>query len=135
MPAKQVLPKDRNLISYCGLDCSQCVIHTTDISGKAKALRRELRSAKAKKFWGDIPFLGEYGPFKKSLDGLAMLRCVKLCRGGGSNPWCKIRKCCQRKKIWSCAECEEMLTCTKLEPITKGYKGKNLKILKVLRKK
>lgn len=133
MAKKQILPKDKKVIAYCGLDCSQCVIYKTDISGKAKALRRELRAAKAKNFWRDVPFLGEYAPFKKSLDGLAMFRCVKMCRGGGGNPWCKIRKCCQKKGYWSCAECSIMLTCAKLGHITKGYKGKNMKILKALK--
>lgn len=128
--AKSMLPEDKNMIAYCGLDCSQCAIYKTDISGKAKALRRELHAAKLKKLWHGMYFLGDYESFKKTLDGLAILRCVKACRGGGGNPWCNIRKCCQKKSLWSCGECNLIKTCKKLAAITKNYNGKNLKNLK-----
>ncbi len=125
-------PADKNLIAFCGIDCSQCFSYKMTVSEAAKALRRELRAAKLKNFWQDIPFLGKYEPFKKSLDGLAALRCPKGCRGGGGNPWCKIRKCCQKRGLMSCAGCEPMKTCDKLAIISKGYKNENLKNLKEL---
>jgi len=84
------------------------------VSEAAKSLRRELRAAKLKDAWKDIPFLGEYEPFKKALDGLAMLRCTNACRGGGGNPWCKIRKCCQKKGFVGCWGCTDFETCNKL---------------------
>jgi len=79
------------------------------VSEAAKSLQRELRSAELKNFWGEIPFLSKYEPFKKSLDGLAMSRCPKGCRGG--SPWCKTKKCCQKKNFWSCEECKLMESC------------------------
>lgn len=124
---------DRNLIAYCGIDCSQCFSYKLTVAEAAKTLRGELRTARLKNFWHEIPFLGKYEPFKKSLDGLAMLRCPRGCRGGGGNPWCKIRKCCLRKKFWSCVECEIMESCEKLAVISKGYKNKNIKNLKSLK--
>lgn len=130
MTQKTSLPENKNLIGFCGIDCSQCFSYRMTVSEAAKTLRRELRSAKLKDFWVEIPFLGEYEPFKKSLDGLAMLRCLKGCRGGGGNPWCKIRKCCQKRGFWSCGECELIESCEKLAVISKGYKNANLKILK-----
>lgn len=130
--SKKTMPKDKNLIAYCGIDCSQCFSYKMTVSEAAKLLRRELRSAKLKNFWQDIPFLGKYEPFKKSLDGLAMLRCPKGCRGGGGNPWCKVKRCSQKKGFWSCGECAVMATCPKLAYISKGYKNANLKILSSL---
>jgi hypothetical protein len=87
------------------------------VSEAAKALRRELRAAKLKNFWHEIPMLGEYVPFKQSLDGLAMLRCPKACRGGGGNPWCKIRKCSQKKELVGCWECADFASCNKLPEV------------------
>ncbi len=109
-----------DLIGYCGLKCAQCFGYRMTVSEAAKALRRELRAAKLKAAWPEIPFLGEYEPFKKSLDGLAMLRCPKACRGGGGNPWCKIRKCCQKKSITGCWDCAETDTCKQEEHYVKN---------------
>ncbi|MBM3332580.1 DUF3795 domain-containing protein, partial [candidate division WOR-3 bacterium] len=53
---------------------------------------------------------------KKALDGLAMLRCTKMCRGGGGNPWCKIRRCATKRAFAGCWECEESDACKKLLP-------------------
>ena len=103
------------LLGYCGLNCAECFSYKMTVSEAAKSLRRELRAAKLKDAWKDIPFLGEYEAFKKSLDGLAMLRCTKACREGGGNPWCKIRKCCQKKEIVGCWECAEFEACNKLQ--------------------
>lgn len=102
------------VLGYCGLNCTECFSYKMTVSEAAKALRRELRTAKLKQAWTDIPFLGEYESFKKSLDGLAMMRCTKTCRGGGGNPWCKIRKCCQKKELDGCWQCTDFETCNKL---------------------
>lgn len=110
----QMNEPDISLLGYCGLNCAECFGYKMTISEAAKALRRELRAAKLKDAWKEIPFLGEYEPFKKSLDGLAMLRCTKACRGGGGNPWCKIRKCCQKMGLDGCWACPDFETCNKL---------------------
>ena len=89
-------------------------MHKLTVSEAAKALRRELRAVKLKELWSEIPFMGEYAPFKKSLDGLASLRCTKTCRGGGGNPWCKIRKCARKEALIGCWECPDFETCGKL---------------------
>lgn len=103
------------MIGYCGLNCAECFSYKLTVSEAAKGLRREMRAAKMKDIWQRIPFLGEYDTFKKTLDGLAMLRCPKACRGGGGNPWCKVRKCCQKLEVSCCWECEELETCGKLD--------------------
>ncbi len=119
---------DASLVAYCGLDCTECFVYKMTVSEAAKALRREMRAARLKEAWKDIPFLGEYEPFKKSLDGLAALRCTKVCRDGGGNPWCKIRKCCQKKGFVGCWECDDFETCSKL---VERYL-KNIRIIKRL---
>jgi len=101
-------------VAYCGLDCKKCFAYLQTVSEAAKGLRRILHKLKLKQMWKEIPFLGEYEPFKKSLDGLAMLRCTRACRGGGGNPWCKIRICCRKRELAGCWDCGEFLTCRKL---------------------
>ena len=100
----------KGLIAYCGLDCAECFSYKMTVSDAAKSLRRELRVARLKEGWNEIPFLGEYWAFKKSLDGLAMLRCPRPCREGGGNPWCKIRKCAVKKGVAGCWECDNLST-------------------------
>ncbi|MBM3332581.1 DUF3795 domain-containing protein, partial [candidate division WOR-3 bacterium] len=131
-------------LGYCGARCPTCFAYRKNVSEAAKALRRELRAEKLKESWKEFPFLADYASFKKSLDGLAMLRCTKMCRGGGGNPWCKIRRCAQArmqvrsqsanckvqnggqtghqqrtravKGLAGCWECEESDACKKLLP-------------------
>ena len=103
-----------HMVAYCGLNCAECFSYKKTVSEAAKSLRRELHDVKLKEFWTDVPFLGDYESFKKSLDGLAKLRCTKACRDGGGNPWCKIRACGQRKKIAGCWECDDVESCNKL---------------------
>lgn len=131
-------------LGYCGARCLMCFAYKKTVSEAAKALRRELRAEKLKDSWKEFPFLADYASFKKSLDGLAMLRCTKMCRGGGGNPWCKIRRCAQtrtqvrsqsanckvqnggrtgqqgrtraKKELAGCWECDEATECKKLLP-------------------
>lgn len=53
---------------------------------------------------------------------------------GGGNPFCSIRKCCQKKGIRSCAECEDF-PCKKklLNWISERYRKWNLKNLEVIK--
>ena len=103
-------------LGYCGARCLMCFAYKRTVSEAAKALRRELRTEKLKDSWKEFPFLADYASFKKSLDGLAALRCTKMCRGGGGNPWCKIRRCAQKRKLAGCWECEDADACSKLLP-------------------
>jgi len=101
------------LVGYCGLNCAECFNYNKTVSEASKNLRRELRAARLKDSWGDVPWLGEYESFKKTLDGLAKLRCNDTCKGGSGNPWCAIRKCCQKKGIEGCWECPDTESCSK----------------------
>ena len=103
-------------LGYCGARCLTCFAYKRNVSEAAKALRRELRAEKLKESWKEFPFLADYASFKKSLDGLAALRCTKMCRGGGGNPWCKIRQCARKLEFAGCWECDEADACKKLLP-------------------
>lgn len=48
------------------------------------------------------------------LGAMVKLRCRKICKDGGA-AFCEIRKCCQKKGIEGCWECEEFETCEKLD--------------------
>jgi len=125
-----MIDQAQDLIAYCSLNCAKCFGYKMTVSEVAKNLRRELRAAKLKGAWKEIPFLGEYEPFEKSLDGLAALRCPEACRGGGGPPWCKIRKCCQKKGFDGCWECTEFETCNKLKDEYKDAFIKRIKRIK-----
>ena len=107
---------DLAMTGYCGLDCVECFWYKKTVSEAAKSLRRAMRATKLKEAWKDIrfPVLGEYESFKKSLDGLTMIRCTKACREGGGDPWCKIRRCAQKKAFDGCWQCPDIETCSKL---------------------
>lgn len=121
--------KPHSLMAYCGLDCSTCFGYTKTISEAAKGLRRTMRAEKMKQVWPTIPFLGDYDSFKKSLDALAGLRC-RGCLEGGGNPFCKIRKCCLERGYRSCAQCDEVESCEKLNTLEPGHKDEHLKNLR-----
>jgi len=130
---KMVETKPDTLMAYCGLDCSTCFGYTKTISESAKGLRRTMRTEKIKQVWPTIPFLGDYDSFKKSLDALAGLRCGG-CRQGGGNPFCKIRKCAQKRGYETCAECAEFESCEKLPFLEPGHKDEHLRNLRRLKK-
>lgn len=121
----------RNLIGCCGIYCGACFAYRSEIPKLAKRLANALNQ---EKFWKiAVPFdwVGSYKDFRKWLGFLARIRCSG-CQAGGGNPFCEIRRCCQKRGYVSCAECEEM-PCQKLEWMIKRYKGwilKNLQRIK-----
>jgi hypothetical protein len=122
-----------NLTAYCGLDCSQCFGYGRTVSEAAKNLRRTMRAEKMKQAWPLLPFLGDCEPFKKTLGGLASLGCSG-CREGGGPPWCKIRKCAQRRDYDTCAQCDDLESCDRLVSLEPGHKSEHLEDLRKLKK-
>ena len=133
--------KDEELIAYCGLCCLDCHGYQQKIPDMARDLRKELRSAKYKKFadfMGESNFgkdFREYDECYKVLGAMVKFRCHKGCRSGGGNPFCKIRKCCQRKGLDGCWECDDMGDCTKLEDLEPVHDDGHLKNLRRIGKK
>ena len=118
---------NKNLLGCCGIYCGACFAYRGTIRQKAVELREILNEEKFRKIVTALGWMGDYSEFSKFLSHLKSLKC-EGCGAGGGNPWCSIRKCCQKKGFTSCAECNE-LPCEKLEWITKRYSKWNLKNL------
>ena len=131
--------KSANLIAYCGLYCGECHGYTGKIPDLARDLRKELRAYRYDKFADFIAEKGfgevfkDYEKCYEVLGAMVKFRCKKGCKNGGGPPFCKIRKCCQKKEIDGCWECEEFMICEKLkflEPVHGNAHLKNIKTIK-----
>jgi len=120
-----------NLIGCCGIYCGACFAYRREISRKAKELKDLLEREKFRRIAKPFDWIGSYRDFSRWLSWLVRLTCDG-CQTGGGNPFCSIRKCCQKKGYTSCADCPEM-PCKKLEWITRRYKKWSLKNLKRIR--
>lgn len=98
-----------NLTSYCGIYCPKC--YKMRVSQAAAVLKDELERAKDR--CGAKNFLTP--AFQKSLADLIALHCPKVCKQGGGNPDCVIRKCCIEKKYDGCWKCGKFEKCGKLK--------------------
>ena len=126
---------NQDLIAYCGLCCEDCFGYQGRIADMARDLRKELRKAKFARVAEGIPF-PEFKHYKECyevLGALVRLRCKKACRGGG-NPFCRIRKCCQKKGIQGCWQCAEFESCPELDFLKINHADAHLKNLRLLKK-
>jgi len=71
----------------------------------------------------------------KVLGAMVKLRCKRGCRNGGGNPYCAIRKCCERKKYEGCWECDEYESCSKLDFLKINHGDAHIKNLRKINKK
>ncbi len=128
--------KDKNLIAYCGLFCNDCFGFNGKVADLARDLRKELRESKFDKLVDGIPFkeFKHYRECYECLGAMVRLRCKSACRGGGGNPFCKVRKCCQKKKIEGCWECDEFETCGKLDSLKQGHGDAHIRNLRKIKK-
>ncbi|MBN2015999.1 DUF3795 domain-containing protein [Candidatus Dojkabacteria bacterium] len=133
--------KDEKIIAYCGLCCLDCHGYQQKIPDLARDLRKELRQSKYKKF---AAFLSQnsFGKAFKNYDkcyevlgSMVRFRCHKGCKNGGGPPFCKIRKCCQKKGIEGCWECEVCEKCEKLDYLKPVHDEGHIKNLRRLKKK
>jgi len=131
----------KKLVAYCGLYCGDCHGYQQKIPDLARDLRKELRQMKYKKFaqflatnkFGKV--FKDYDKCYQVLGAMLRFRCNKGCRDGGGNPFCKIRKCCQKKKLKGCWQCEEFENCKKLDFLCAVHDNGHIKNLKILKKK
>ena len=133
--------EDESLIAYCGLYCGDCHGYTGKIPDLARDLRKELRAYRYDKFAEFIAGEGfgkvfkDYNKCYEVLGGMVKFRCRKGCKNGGGPPFCKIRKCCQKKGIEGCWECDDFETCGKLSFLEPVHGNAHIKNLKTLKKK
>ncbi|GAB6286822.1 MAG: DUF3795 domain-containing protein [Methanoregula sp.] len=128
-------------MAFCGLCCLDCHGYSGKIADLARDLRKELRGAKYEKFAAAIanqPFgkpFANYEECYELLGAMVKFRCKKGCRNGGGPPFCKIRKCCQDKKIAGCWECSEPAECKKLQFLQPVHNDAHIKNIMAIKKK
>jgi hypothetical protein len=126
------------MIAYCGLYCQECPSFTGCIADLARNLRKELRTYRYDKIAEALSSISFFEAFKNYQQGyqllgaLVKMRCKHGCKGGGGPPFCKIRKCCQKKEIEGCWECDEFTTCEKLDFLKPSHGDAHLKNLRIL---
>ena len=132
---------DKELIAYCGLYCGDCFGYKGIVADLARDLRKELRSSKFDKF-ADFISKEKFGEVYKDYDkcyavlgAMVKFRCRKACKPGGGNPFCKVRKCCQKRGINGCWECSEMEQCEKLDLLTPGHGNAHIRNLRLIKRK
>lgn len=99
--------ENTNLVAYCGLYCPKC--YKMVVSEAAELLTNALENTHICGSSNEPSI-----QFKKNLNNLVSLHCPKLCKEGGGNPNCPIRKCCIKKNLAGCWECDDFQICNKL---------------------
>jgi hypothetical protein len=134
--------KDLNVVAFCGLCCLDCHGHTGKIADLSRDFRKELRQAKYGKFAEAISrmpmgkLFANYQQCYDLLGAMVKFRCKKGGRSWGGQPFCKIRNCCQAKKILGCWECtEDPARCEKLTFLAPVHREAHLKNIRILQKK
>ena len=130
----------KELVAYCGLYCGECPNYTGRIADLARDLRKELRSVrfdKTAEALSELSFFSMFKDYKQCygvLGGMVKLRCKQTCRGGGGNPFCKIRKCSQKKGIEGCWLCVEFETCENLNKLEANHGVAHIKNLRRIKR-
>jgi len=133
--------KDKNLIAYCGLYCGDCFSYKGKIADLARDLRQELRQVrfdKTAEFVSTVSFFKVFKNYPQCyevLGALVKFRCKNTCKGGGGPPFCKMRKCCQKKGIEGCWQCDEFETCEKLDFLKLNHGDAHIKNLRIIKQK
>jgi len=130
--------ENKDLVAYCGLYCGDCINYKGEIADLSRDLRKKLREAKfdrvsqeLSKYFKDFK---NYEECYEVLGAMVKLRCKRTCRGGGGPPFCKMRKCCQKKGIEGCWQCDEFESCKKLDFLKPIHGDAHLKNLRKIKK-
>ena len=132
---------EKRSIAYCGLYCAECFSYKGTVADLARDLRKELRDNrfdKTAEALSKISFFKDFEDYEtcyKVLGAMVKLRCRKLCRDGGGNPYCKVRNCCEKKGVDGCWECADFLSCTKLDFLKENHGEAHLHNMKIIKKK
>ena len=131
---------EKDLVAYCGLHCGDCFGYQGKIADLARDLRKELRQTKFDRTAESLSTNSFFAVFKnyqqcyEVLGALVKFRCHKACKGGSGPPFCKMRKCCQKKGVDGCWQCDEFETCEKLDYLKQFHDDAHLKNLRILQK-
>jgi len=128
-------------VAYCGLYCEECPNHKGIIADYARDLRKELRTYRFDKTAELLSTISFFKIFEKYPDcyevlgAMVKLRCNRNCKNGGGNPICKIKKCCQKKQLDGCWNCDDFEQCSKLKFLEVNHGKAHIKNLKIIKKK
>ena len=135
-----MIGENKNLIAYCGLYCGDCFAYKGKVADLARDLRKELRDVKFDRTAESLSSLSFFEVFKNYkqcydvLGAMVKFRCKRACKGEGGPPFCKIRKCCQKKGIEGCWECDEFETCNKLDFLKANHGDAHIKNLRKIKR-
>ncbi len=110
----------KNQIGFCGLWCGSCIVGNGALKELTRRYEHIIIGYGVDK-WGAKDF-----DEKEFLKGLASIQSIPICQGclkGDGNDECKIRPCALNKKIADCTECNEQLSCKKLDSLRKVHAG------------
>ena len=131
----------QKLVAYCGLYCGDCSSHRGVVADLARDLRKELRSSRFDKTaevlseLSFFPGLRHYDECYAALGDMVKLRCKRGCRDGGGNPYCKIRKCCERKSYIGCWDCDDFEVCEKLAELEPAHGAAVIRNIRRIRRR
>lgn len=103
----------QDLVTYCGLYGGSCARwHEYTVFRDLAKILAEWVDAQGYQYWLPTAVKDfDYTEFRKTLEFFSKddswLVCKKCCQGGDGNPLCKIRQCCQEKKLDLCFDCAE----------------------------
>ncbi len=131
----------QNAVSPCGLYCAECPFHVGKIADLARDLRAELRKNRTEKtaeLLATIPYFKGFENYQTCYETLGLfvkMRCGKVCRDGGGNPRCAIKLCAEKKGYEGCWECNDFVTCSKLDFLKVGHGDAHIKNMRKIKRK
>jgi hypothetical protein len=103
--------KDRQY-GICGVYCGQCPSGNGRVRFMAEELKRLVDTTRYE--WvSQVVKSFSFDEFRKGLEWFSQAQCP-MCLNGGGAP-CENRKCAPAKKLQSCLQCDEYLTCKNTE--------------------
>jgi hypothetical protein len=96
----------------CGVYCGQCPNGNGRVQFFAQELKRLVDTVRYDWLEENVKSF-KFSDFRKGLEWFSSSKCP-MCLNGGGAP-CKNRHCAEEKKIKSCLQCNEYLTCKKTE--------------------
>jgi hypothetical protein len=123
------MPTSRELTSYCGLYCGECIPRDKRLFDAVRELKGAIDEvefdryaylrAQANGTMLDFPI------FIRVLDEIEHIECKGPCFMGGGKKVCPIRDCVKEKGYRGCWECDESKDCQTLAPL-KRFHGKTI---------
>ena len=112
---------DKEMISYCGLYCQDCIPSNKELFTRIRGLLGVLGDLQFEKY-AQIKsqkneVFSQYPMLIKMLSEMTALECIVPCRRGGGNSTCKIKECVLGRGYAGCWDCDMWKTCELLRPL------------------